>query len=193
MASFHPVICGYAFRMTHRRFVNRRIRVCFALVTMLFSFGVYAGSLQTLTLAWDPGSDPSIAGYNLYYGPQNAASLTKIDVGTNTAATVTNLGEGQTYQFSVTSYDALGNESTPSMTISYLTPGLLLIQRGSAADPISLYFPVAPSHWYDLRATSDFKTWTSIWQTDVETDYTWEIYDDADLTAPARFYRLVLH
>ena len=77
--------------------------------------------LRAVNLAWDASSDPNIAGYKLRYGTTSGNPSQTIDVGKTTTATVSNLNDGTTYYFTVTSYNTAGVESQPSNEISYTT------------------------------------------------------------------------
>ena len=60
--------------------------------------------------------------------------------------------------------------------------------------PLVIKFPVAPAHWYEVQATVDFKSWTTIWRTGMATSNAWVQYSDTNASAyPSRYYRLVLH
>ena len=55
-------------------------------------------------------------------------------------------------------------------------------------------FPVVPAHWYEIQATSDFQTWTTIWRTDVVNSNQWLQFADTNSSAfGSRCYRLALH
>jgi len=85
---------------------------------------------QSITLAWNPDADPSVAGYALYYGTASHDYSTRIDAGTNITASVSNLLQGPTYYFAATAYDTNGVESPPSNEVSYnvpVTTGSLLV------------------------------------------------------------------
>jgi hypothetical protein len=57
-----------------------------------------------------------------------------------------------------------------------------------------IQFPVEPGHWYEVQATSDFQSWTTIWQTDVVDSNQWLQFSDTNMGAfNSRFYRLALH
>jgi hypothetical protein len=86
---------------------------------------------QSVTLAWNAPSDPSITGYKLKYGTSGNPSP-DLDVGKTTTFTVSNLNDLTTYFFTVVAYNAAGVESQPSNQISYTTPG------PSATPPISI-------------------------------------------------------
>jgi hypothetical protein len=77
---------------------------------------------QTITLAWDPGAAPDIAGYRLYSGTASGVYTKVTEVGNATTTAVSNLGAGTTYFFAVTAYNTAGLESPPSNQISYTVP-----------------------------------------------------------------------
>jgi len=75
-------------------------------------------------LAWDPSTDPLIAGYSLYYGGASQTYTNEISVGLVTTATLSGLAEGNTYYFAATTYNELGLESPFSSELVYLVPTL---------------------------------------------------------------------
>jgi hypothetical protein len=77
----------------------------------------------SVTLAWDPSTDPTIAGYNLYYGASSRSYTNVIPAGAATAGTISNLTSGATYYFAATSYTAAGLESDYSAELAYTLPG----------------------------------------------------------------------
>lgn len=83
-----------------------------------------ASAQQNVSLAWDPESDASVSGYALHYGISSGVYTVRMDVGTNTTATASNLLGGQTYYFAVTAYSDLGSESAPSSEVSYSVPSV---------------------------------------------------------------------
>ena len=84
------------------------VAVLFTIVSCFKSRALAPG---TLTLAWDPSSDPSVVGYRLYEGNASQTYTNLVDVGTNLVATVSGLVPGATYFFAVTAYDDTGLES----------------------------------------------------------------------------------
>ncbi len=78
---------------------------------------------STATLSWNVNTESDLAGYKIYYGISKrtgdcppAGYPEKIDVGKTAmpdkpSYKIENLENGQTYYFSVTSYDTSGNES----------------------------------------------------------------------------------
>lgn len=77
---------------------------------------------QSVILDWDPSVDPTVTGYNLYYGLSSRGYTNVISTGTATTATVSGLTVGATYYFAVTSYDLAGLESDYSAEVSYTVP-----------------------------------------------------------------------
>ena len=87
----------------------------------LFVFSPFPLSVQaaTVTLAWDPNSEPDLVGYLVHYGTVSGNYQVYMDVGNNTQATISNLQNGGTYYFSVTAYDSSANESGYSNEVAY--------------------------------------------------------------------------
>jgi hypothetical protein len=79
-----------------------------------------AGSVQ---LAWDPNTEPDIAGYRVYYGTFSRAYSQWLDAGNVTNATVTSLANQTSYYFAVTAWNTAGLESDYSNEVVYQTPG----------------------------------------------------------------------
>lgn len=76
----------------------------------------------TIELAWDANSEPSVTGYNVYYGTQSGLYENSRDTGgassNPVSFTLTGLAKGQTYYIAVTAYDTNGNESDFSNEVS---------------------------------------------------------------------------
>jgi chitodextrinase len=75
-----------------------------------------------LKLAWNPSSDPSVAGYNVAYGIRSHTYTQTLNAGQSTSATVTALSPGTTYYFAVTAYDSGGLQSVPSNEVALTLP-----------------------------------------------------------------------
>jgi hypothetical protein len=194
---------------------QHKIRGCFIVLGAFVGLGhVHAANV---TLNWQSSSSTNVAGYNIYYGTASGQYTGKIMLGNVDTATISNLDCGTTYYFSATALDSNGNESGFSNETRFLVPGVLklsaeampgnpLMRPPAPANPsplsagtkpsvpLVIKFPVVPSHWYEVQATVDFKSWTTIWQTGVATSNAWVECLDPDTSAYAsRFYRLVLH
>ena len=68
-------------------------------------------SAAQVTLAWDANTDPDLAGYMIYYGFATRAYDYVVDVGDQTAFTLSGLEDGHTYYFALTAYDTEDLES----------------------------------------------------------------------------------
>lgn len=97
-----------------------RLRRALALsVTLAGALPAWAGQAA---LAWDASTDASVAGYYVYYGPAPRTYPSRVDVGNQTSYSVLNLGQGQTYYFAVTAYDAARVESVYSNEVFATIP-----------------------------------------------------------------------
>jgi hypothetical protein len=76
-----------------------------ALYFMVSSSSAYAGQV---TLSWDKGTEPDVAGYKIYFGlsSRNYTKTIKITSPDITTCTILNLTEGQRYYFAATTYNA---------------------------------------------------------------------------------------
>ena len=156
--------------------------------------GQLGPSGQQVTLGWNASSDPTVVGYYLHYGTTSGVYTNKTDVGTNTVFTVSGLVAGSTYYFSATSYTAVGIESVYVPDVSYVVPGILTITQNPANRIMRVQFPVAPTHSYQLQASSDLKSWSNLWLTPTQTTNGWIEFDEPCTNAlPGRFYRLIMN
>jgi hypothetical protein len=93
---------------------------------VLVVFGVFPSSrvlsAPSVTLAWDASSDPSVTGYNLYYGGGSRNYTNTVNTGGATSAGISNLVVGATYYFAATCYNAAGLESDYSAEVAYTVP-----------------------------------------------------------------------
>src|SRR5215469_9106233 len=75
--------------------------------------------LPGVALAWDPSTDPSVTGYNVYYGTASRTYTNMIPAGSATSVIVSNLVTGVTYYFAATTYTSDGVESDYSAEAAY--------------------------------------------------------------------------
>ena len=95
----------------------------FVVLAVLFLFPLAeTAHSATVTLAWDPNPEPTVAGYRLYLGTSPGYYTSSVDVAAETRATVSSLIEGVTYYMAVTAYDTSGNQSGYSDEIVYTVP-----------------------------------------------------------------------
>lgn len=167
---------------------------CLAVVVLLISFcGILqAGqSVTTVALGWNADTSTNVAGYALYYGTNSSNYSVRLDAGTNTAVTVSNLQAALTYYFAVTAYNSQHVESVPSSPLSYLVPGILTMTPPSKTAPATIKFPVTPGHTYTVQASGDLKSWTNLWQLGTATSNAWVSFQDSQSGSfSRRFYRL---
>ena len=90
----------------------------FSALLLALLVSVWARAEQ-VTLAWDANTESDLAGYKLHYGTASNSYSVHIDVNNVTTYTVAGLTAGQTYYFAATAYDASGNESGYSNSVSY--------------------------------------------------------------------------
>ena len=94
-------------------------------IGLFFLFALFSSTAfcSEITLSWARPDDDRVTGYNVYYGEtgtnfKSAADVT-IDSAGTTSCTISDLTEGQTYDFAATSLDADGNESDFSETVNH--------------------------------------------------------------------------
>jgi fibronectin type III domain protein/HYR domain-containing protein len=107
-----------------------RLSGTFGLALLILGVGRFAGA-DSLTLAWNPNTEPDIAGYVVYWGTQPASLVSSLDVGNQTSTQITGLASATTYYIDVRAYNTAGLYSGPSVVISG-------VPIGSPAPPISM-------------------------------------------------------
>ena len=84
---------------------------------MFVSASPLLASAADVNLAWDPVTNPVLAGYRIGYGTVSGQYGTVIDVGNVTAHTISGLSPG-TYYFAVKAYGTAGQESSYSNEVT---------------------------------------------------------------------------
>ena len=79
---------------------------------------VTTSTATSTTLTWTANTESDLAGYKIYSGTQSGVYGTPISVGKVTSHVLTSLINGTTYFFTITAYDAAGNESLYSPELS---------------------------------------------------------------------------
>ncbi|MCL4789632.1 MAG: cadherin-like domain-containing protein, partial [Verrucomicrobia bacterium] len=104
--------------------VSRGGRTATSLIVFIFTLALaqLPVSAANVTVQWDPSPDPSVVGYNFYYGVASRTYTNIINVGNATIVTVSNLVAGTTYYFAATAYNILGIESVFSDELVYTIP-----------------------------------------------------------------------
>jgi hypothetical protein len=92
------------------------LRGLFLLVSVFFAPSLaFAGDV---TLAWDPNTEPDLAGYRVYYGFGSRNYDHVLNVGNCTSYQVTGLEQGRTYYFAATAVNTANMESDFSNEVS---------------------------------------------------------------------------
>jgi len=99
----------------------------------MMEFPALAGNV---TLSWNASTDPTVAGYNIYFWISGSVSTNQISVGDATGATISNLVAGATYSFAATTYNSSGVQSPFSTEVSFTVPTNVVNQL-AALNPIS--------------------------------------------------------
>lgn len=94
----------------------------FLFLSIIIGFGGTGFAAQVI-LAWDPNSEPDLAGYRIYVGYQSRVYAWNLDAGLKTQATLGGLVEGTPYFLSITAYNHTGLESGFSNEVSYTPAG----------------------------------------------------------------------
>jgi uncharacterized repeat protein (TIGR02543 family) len=105
----------FFFRPDH--FLLSRFSIA-CLVLLAISVLSAVDSSAQIKLAWDPNTEPDLAGYRVYYGTASGIYGTSVDVGNVTAYTLNGLAQGVTYYLTVIAYDTARNESGYSNEVS---------------------------------------------------------------------------
>ncbi len=149
-----------------------------------------------VTLAWDPNSEPDVAGYRLYYGSAGGEFGTVINTGNVTNFTAADLAPGSTYAFYVTCYNTSGLESEPSNVVEYVVPpigdgGPEVSSLRVTAGGLEMNWEATPGAVYRILFKSDLSEtgWQLLDEFEVggESGY---FVDTTPRTAPRRFYKL---
>jgi hypothetical protein len=158
---------------------------------ILAALGTTVQAGQSVTLAWNQSTDPTVVGYNIYYGGASGIYTNEFSAGSATNATISGLISGQTYYFAATAYNSLGLESGFSSEMSYVVPTTLsgVQLRVTPARQFILTVTGLIGHTYNIQATQDFKTWTVIGTVTVGASGSLNFTDTNAASFSRRFYR----
>jgi hypothetical protein len=152
--------------------------------------GITVQAGQGVTLAWNPSTDPTVVGYNIYYGGASGSYTNMINAGNATTATISGLIPGTTYYLAATTYNSSSIESPFSSEVSYTVPILPGVQfRVTPTRQFILTVTGPVGHTYDIQATQDFKTWTVIGTVTVGAGGSLDFTDTNAASFSKRFYR----
>ena len=144
-----------------------------------------------VSLSWDPSPDSTVVAYNLYYGTNSGIYPNVINLNTVTNITVSGLQIGVTYYFAVTAVDTNTYESTFSNEVSYkkVAASLQLPLQMTPNGNFTLSGAGQANHSYDIQATGDFISWTTIGSTTADTIGSFSFTDTNATSFTQRFYR----
>ena len=156
----------------------------------MLAFLPFPLNAKNLPIAWDPNTEPDIAGYILYYGEYGKAP-NRITVFTPEAKLI-GLTAGRTYLIYVTAFNSGGIESPPSESVFYTVPAHSL--SATSIEKISssraqIVFTGSPYTLYQVEAASDLtsKRWHVINYSISDKDG--RVYVIDPLRGSQRFYR----
>jgi Fibronectin type III domain len=107
------------FPLLPAKLTARSLPFLIGILTTLVSMALEVKAVPTVTLAWDPNLDSTVAGYRLYSGTKSKVYTQTSELGNVTSTVVSNLIAGTKYFFVVTAYNTTGLESLPSNEVSY--------------------------------------------------------------------------
>ena len=116
----------------------------------------------SVSLAWDRNPEPTAINYRVYYGAGSRQYTNSVDVGNLTFGSVSGLASGVSYFFAVTALDAAGLESGYSSEITFVPGGSSLRIRLVASLLTELTVTGPAGQAYDILASSNFTTWTTL-------------------------------
>ena len=105
---------------------KNRLLIIVTIVSFLVIFLASAAQAADVTLTWTKPNDDRVVGYYIYSGVSGtdftSTPVQTINSADQTSCLILNLEEGQTYDFTATSFDLQGSESDFSETITYAVP-----------------------------------------------------------------------
>lgn len=131
-------------------------------VLWLFSPSIF-GATESVTLAWNPAPDSTIAGYKIHYGTASHFYSSVVTVGNTNQATISGLMPGMTYYFAATSYNQAGEESNLSNEASYTVPlPPTLTSMIHSAGTFGFTFSGNPGQMYVVEASTNLLNWIPV-------------------------------
>jgi len=99
-----------------RKYFNRKYLRWVTVLGILIPVSLLASSI---TISWQPNTEPDLAGYKIYYGTESKVYSVILNVKNVTSYEIQNLTPGMTYYFALTAYDNSDNESELSQEVVY--------------------------------------------------------------------------
>jgi hypothetical protein len=106
--------------MSRRSYQQGFLFAAFVLGFLLSGGGPASAAIADLT--WNRNAESNVVNYRVYYGTSSSLLTNVVSVGNNTALTVADLDQGNTYYFAVSAINNLGLESPLSALISLSVP-----------------------------------------------------------------------
>jgi hypothetical protein len=121
----------------------RSVKYLVTLLLVASSFSSFAQPSPTIAtnspgmvrLGWKPSPSENVAGYYLCYGFVSGQCTNRLDAGSVTNCSLTDLVVGPTYYFTVVAYSSFGDEAPPSNEVSYSVPAP--VNQRPTLDPIT--------------------------------------------------------
>jgi hypothetical protein len=130
------------------------------LIIFLPLFLYHSALAADIKLAWDPNTEPDLAGYKVYYGTASRAYGPPIDVGNVTTYTLTGLTPGQTYYIAVTAYDTSKNASGYSNEVKW--PNQLFVDFNKDGRTDIAVYRSSTGAWY-IKPSSGGSSYAVVW------------------------------
>ena len=146
------------------------------------AFAITSTAPQNVTLVWNASTDPTVTGYNIYYGGKSGNYTNTVNAGNVTNITISGLVPGVTYYFAATTYNSSGIQSPFSNEVSYSVPtGVLPSPQFylSLTDPYAVYPPPITNLIFTITATN--RASANLF---VQTNLKFTLYYSSNLTIP---------
>jgi hypothetical protein len=147
-----------------------------------------------LTLAWTGQSDPSVAGFALYYSAVGSSTTNRVDAGMLDTVTLFNLTAGVEYNFFAVSYTKEGLESLPSNVVAYQPTMVSPIKLSVLSDrAVHLLFRAVPGSTCRIErsATLNPAQWELIGKRTADANGSITFDDQPSARSDSQFYRAV--
>jgi hypothetical protein len=138
----------------------------FALIASLVAILGCAARAQSVELAWDPSPDPSVVGYNVYWGVASRVYTNELCAGNVTNAVIGGLQEGVTCFLSVTACSSLGLESFFPGEICCAappaSPAIQVLQTNGRANSVRITSKGGSPPQWTLEQSTEYRHWTPL-------------------------------
>ncbi len=144
----------------------------------------------SVSLAWDRNPEVDVVNYRIYYGTVSRQYTKSVYAGNLIAGVVPGLSGGVRYFFAVTALDATGLESDYSAEVVVTPGGGFSLKVRIPANRQSVLTVTGPaSQAYDLFATTNLTTWSTLGSATAGTNGIAIYTDTAAPNYRVRYYR----